>query len=79
MQMFIAYYQWWQEARNSHKHFLLSNVSSLVTFEKAKQNYIRFSKEVSRQLTQTLVEFEYDFIVIALTLTTLVSFQRLMI
>uniref|UniRef100_A0A1A9ZNE3 GPI ethanolamine phosphate transferase 2 C-terminal domain-containing protein n=1 Tax=Glossina pallidipes TaxID=7398 RepID=A0A1A9ZNE3_GLOPL len=73
-----AYYQWWQEARNSHKHFLLSNVSSLVTFEKAKQNYMRFSKEVSRQLTQTLVEFEYDFIVIALTLTTLSALTLLL-
>uniref|UniRef100_A0A1A9X3S4 GPI ethanolamine phosphate transferase 2 n=1 Tax=Glossina brevipalpis TaxID=37001 RepID=A0A1A9X3S4_9MUSC len=73
-----AYYQWWLEARNSHKHFLLSNISSLVTFEKAKQNYMRFSKEISQQLTQTLVEFEYDFIVIALTLTTLSALTLLL-
>lgn len=66
------YYFWLTEAELDHKNFLESNATSYLSFEKAKQNYIRVAKNISKLLSDSLVKYDNDLILISLVLSTLV-------
>ncbi|TMW44990.1 hypothetical protein DOY81_009922, partial [Sarcophaga bullata] len=48
------YLSWYTEAKMNHKHFISSQGLSSLSYEKAKQNYIRLSKTISQLLTDSL-------------------------
>lgn len=71
--MFLDYTFWYKEAKTSHKEFLSSHGTSFLSYEKAKQNYIRLSKTISHLLSDSLVGYDMFVIIISLCLTTFVS------
>lgn len=62
-------------AKESHKKFISSHATSFLSYEEAIQNYIRLSKKVSELFSESLVEYNMPQIIIALSLTTLVSLK----
>lgn len=56
-----------------HKLYLESNLTSFLAYEKAKKNYIRLSKNISKLLSDSSVKYDNDLIFISLVLTTTVS------
>lgn len=57
----------------AHRHFITSQAKSSLSFEKAKQNYIRLAQKISQLLSDSLVRYDNQLIIVALILTTLVS------
>uniref|UniRef100_A0A1I8P023 GPI ethanolamine phosphate transferase 2 C-terminal domain-containing protein n=1 Tax=Stomoxys calcitrans TaxID=35570 RepID=A0A1I8P023_STOCA len=72
-QSLTDYYFWLAEAELEHKRFLESNAASMLSYEKAMQNYMRVSKSISKLLGDTLVKYDNDLIFISLVLTTLAA------
>ncbi|XP_065365979.1 GPI ethanolamine phosphate transferase 2 isoform X2 [Calliphora vicina] len=72
---FEDYFSWYTEAKMSHKEFIASKGTSFLSYEKAKQNYIRLSKNISQLLSESLVRYDIPLIIIALSLTTLCALK----
>lgn len=72
------YFPWFTDAKMAHKHFITSQAKSFLSYEKAKQNYIRLNKKISQLLSDSLVRYDNQLIVIALILTTLTALNLLM-
>ncbi|XP_023165186.1 GPI ethanolamine phosphate transferase 2 [Drosophila hydei] len=70
------YYHWYQNATLLHKQLLTplrvgdGTGASNVHYQNAKLNYLRVAREISAQLSESLVKFDYGFIAVGLTLTT---------
>ncbi|XP_034651982.1 GPI ethanolamine phosphate transferase 2 [Drosophila subobscura] len=73
------YYTWYQNATLLHRQLLLplrdgdGSGASQVLYQNAKLNYIRMAREISGLLSESLVRFDYGFIVLGLSLTTATS------
>ncbi|EDW02589.1 GPI ethanolamine phosphate transferase 2 [Drosophila grimshawi] len=78
------YYHWYQEATLLHKQLLQplrlgdGSLASRVHYENAKLNYLRVAREISGQLSESLVKFDYGFIAVGLALTTATSLHILL-
>ncbi|XP_053962637.1 GPI ethanolamine phosphate transferase 2 isoform X1 [Anastrepha ludens] len=75
--------KWFTTAKSAHKQFLLTkrneNFENAFTFEDAKVHYLRLSRDISEQLSDSLVQFDYGLIAIGLSLMTLVVSQTLLV
>ncbi|KAM8713010.1 hypothetical protein ACLKA7_013342 [Drosophila subpalustris] len=73
------YYVWYQNATLLHKELLHplrsgdGSGASKVHYENAKLNYLRVAREISGQLSESLVKFDYGLIAVGLALTTATS------
>lgn len=80
MNNFLDYYTWYQNATLLHKKLLQplregdGSGASNVHYQNAKLNYMRVAREISSLLSESLVKFDYGFIVLGLALTSVVSF-----
>jgi len=79
--MFLDYYVWYQNATLLHKNLLKplrngdGSSASKVHYENAKLNYLRVAREISGQLSESLVKFDYGLIAVGLALTTSVCIK----
>ncbi|XP_062128332.1 uncharacterized protein LOC133840490 [Drosophila sulfurigaster albostrigata] len=73
------YFAWYQNATLLHKNLLQplrlgdGSSASKVHYENAKLNYLRVAREISEQLSESLVKFDYGLIAVGLALTTATS------
>ncbi|KAH8319714.1 hypothetical protein KR074_004393 [Drosophila pseudoananassae] len=73
------YYTWYQNATLLHKKLLHplregdGSGASKVHYQNAKLNYMRVAREISSLLSESLVKFDYGFIALGLSLTTVTS------
>lgn len=78
------YYVWYQNATLLHKNLLKplrngdGSSASKVHYENAKLNYLRVAREISGQLSESLVKFDYGLIAVGLALTTSTSLHILL-
>ncbi|XP_023308547.2 GPI ethanolamine phosphate transferase 2 isoform X1 [Lucilia cuprina] len=75
---FEDYFSWYRDAKMSHKEFISSEAKSSMSFEKAKQNYIRLSKHISQLLSDSMIRYDNVLITIALSLTTLCALKLIL-
>lgn len=76
LQLIIAFSKWFTTAKSAHKQFLLekrnNNFENAFFFEDAKVHYLRLAREISNQLSDSLVQFDYGLITLGLALSTIV-------
>ncbi|XP_030558101.1 GPI ethanolamine phosphate transferase 2 [Drosophila novamexicana] len=78
------YYHWYQNATLLHKQLLQplrigdGSGASKVHYQNAKLNYLRVAREISGQLSESLVKFDYGFIAVGLALTTASSLHLIL-
>jgi len=83
--MSLDYYVWYQNATLLHKNLLKplrngdGSSASKVHYENAKLNYLRVAREISGQLSESLVKFDYGLIAVGLALTTAVCIKYLIL
>ncbi|XP_049307763.1 uncharacterized protein LOC105228950 [Bactrocera dorsalis] len=77
-----AFSKWFITAKSAHKQFLLekrnNNFENAFIFEDSKIHYIRLAREISNQLSDSLVQFDYGLITLGLALTTIVVLNALL-
>ncbi|XP_011190625.2 GPI ethanolamine phosphate transferase 2 [Zeugodacus cucurbitae] len=77
-----AFNKWFTTAKSAHKQFLLEkrnkNFENTFIFEHAKVHYLRLAREISNQLSDSLVQFDYGLITLGLMLTTFVTLNALL-
>ncbi|CAD7013641.1 GPI ethanolamine phosphate transferase 2 isoform X2 [Ceratitis capitata] len=78
-----AFNDWFTTAKSAHKQFLSTkrndDFDNNFIFEDAKVHYLLMSREISQQLSASLVQFDYGLITLGLLLTTLVMSNTLLV